>query len=43
MWLCLVKFGLRDFRTNRIIIPNVIVVIQLSRTCGTPSLSLATM
>ncbi|MFC4994368.1 hypothetical protein [Rubritalea tangerina] len=34
------KFALRDFRVNRIILQNVIVVIQLSRACGTPSLRL---
>ncbi|MFC4992198.1 hypothetical protein [Rubritalea tangerina] len=38
MWLSLVKFALRDFRVNRITLPNVIVVIQLSRGCGRPSL-----
>ncbi|MFC4992670.1 hypothetical protein [Rubritalea tangerina] len=40
MWLSLVKFALRDFRVNRIILPNVTVVIQLSRACGRPSLRL---
>ncbi|MFC4994919.1 hypothetical protein [Rubritalea tangerina] len=33
-------FALRDFRVYRIILPNIIVVIQLSRACGTPSLRL---
>ncbi|MFC4992916.1 hypothetical protein [Rubritalea tangerina] len=40
MWLSLVKSALRDFGVNRIILQNVIVVIQLSRACGRPSLRL---
>ncbi|MFC4992148.1 hypothetical protein [Rubritalea tangerina] len=40
MWLSLVNFALRDFRVDRIILQNVIVVIQLSRACGRPSLRL---
>ncbi|MFC4995174.1 hypothetical protein [Rubritalea tangerina] len=34
------KFALRDFRVNRIILQNLVVVIQLSRACWTPSLRL---
>ncbi|MFC4994622.1 hypothetical protein [Rubritalea tangerina] len=37
-WFSLGNSGLRDFRVERIVIHQVIVVIQLSRACGTPSL-----